>query len=81
MFLHLSDKFLMSLVWNDRDVEPTLIGYLPYIQHHLRKNLGSIEFLKEMYDNNKILLFNQVQVRSSSDRLQFDQQLAWNKFL
>ncbi len=61
--LHLSYKFLVSLVWNNQNIKPTLIGYLPYIQHHLRKNVGSIDFLKEMYDNNKTLLFNQVHVR------------------
>ena len=53
----------MSLIWNNQHLKPTLIGYLPYIQHHLRKNVGSIDFLKEMYDNNKTLLFNQVNVR------------------
>ena len=61
--LHLNYKFLVSLVWNNEHVKPTLIGYLPAIQHHLRKNVGSIDFLKEMYDNNKTLLFNQLNVR------------------
>ena len=61
--LHLSYKFLVSLVWNNENVKPTLIPYLPYIQHHLRQNVGSIDFLREMYDNNKTLLFNQVNVR------------------
>lgn len=61
--LHLSYKFLVSLIWNNQNIKPTLIGYLPSIQHHLRKNVGSIDFLKEMYDNNKTLLFNQVNVR------------------
>ena len=61
--LHLSYKFLVSLVWNNEHVKPTLISYLPEIQHHIKKNVGSIDFLKEMYDNNKTLLFNQNNVR------------------
>ena len=61
--LHLSYKFLVSLVWNNEHVKTTLISYLPEIQHHIKKNVGSIDFLKEMYDNNKTLLFNQNNVR------------------
>jgi inositol 1,4,5-triphosphate receptor type 1/inositol 1,4,5-triphosphate receptor type 3 len=29
------------------------------ISHHLKKNVGCIDFLKEMYDNNKTMLFNE----------------------
>lgn len=54
---------MVSLVWNNEHVKPTLISYLPEIQHHIKKNVGSIDFLKEMYDNNKTLLFNQNNVR------------------
>lgn len=61
--LHLSYKFLVSLIWNNQNIKPTLISYLPAIQHHIRKNVGCIDFFKEMYDNNKTLLFNQVSVR------------------
>jgi inositol 1,4,5-triphosphate receptor type 1/inositol 1,4,5-triphosphate receptor type 3 len=56
--LHLSYKFLVSLIWNFQDIKPSLIPYLPYISHHLKQNVGSIDFLKEMYDNNKTMLFN-----------------------
>lgn len=29
------------------------------ISHHLKQNVGCIDFLKEMYDNNKTMLFNE----------------------
>jgi hypothetical protein len=44
--LHLSYKFLVSLIWNNEHIKPALLGYLPYITHHLRKNVGCIDFLK-----------------------------------
>jgi len=60
--LHLSYKFLVSLIWNFQTIKPTLIPYIPNISHHLRRNVGCIDFLKEMYDNNKTMLFNEVGV-------------------
>lgn len=60
--LHLSYKFLVSLIWNYQNIKATLIPYIPLVQHHLKKNVGCIDFLKEMYDNNKTVLFNQVNV-------------------
>jgi hypothetical protein len=57
--LHLCYKFFVSLIWNFQDIKPSLIQYIPRISHHLKKNVGSIDFLKEMYDNNKAMLFNE----------------------
>jgi len=53
---------LVSLIWNYQNIKATLINFIPYIQHHLKKNVGCIDFLKEMYDNNKTMLFNQINV-------------------
>lgn len=58
--LHLAYKFLVSLIWNFQNIKPSLIPYIPIISHHLKKNVGCIDFLKEMYDNNKTMLFNEV---------------------
>jgi hypothetical protein len=60
--LHLCYKFFVSLIWNFQEIKPTLIQYIPFISHHLKKNVGSIDFLKEMYDNNKAMLFNEANV-------------------
>ena len=57
--LHLSYKFLVSLIWNFQNIKPTLIHYIPRMSHHLKQNVGCIDFLKEMYDNNKTMLFNE----------------------
>lgn len=57
--LHLSYKFLVSLIWNFQNIKPSLIPYIQIISHHLKKNVGCIDFLKEMYDNNKTMLFNE----------------------
>lgn len=34
-------------------------GFIPQIMHHIKKNVGCIDFLKEMYDNNKTMLYNE----------------------
>jgi inositol 1,4,5-triphosphate receptor type 1/inositol 1,4,5-triphosphate receptor type 3 len=60
--LHLSYKFMASLIWNFQTIKPSLINIVPQISHHLLKNVGCIDFLKEMYDNNKTMLFNDVNV-------------------
>ena len=35
-----------------------LVNHIPKIIHHVKKNIGCIDFLKEMYDNNKNMLYN-----------------------
>jgi len=57
--LHLCYKFLVSLIWNFQDIKPLLINFIPMVSHHLKKNVGCIDFMKEMYDNNKSMLFNE----------------------
>jgi hypothetical protein len=31
--------------------------HIPKMIHHIQKNVGCIDFLKEMYDNNKTMLY------------------------
>jgi hypothetical protein len=50
---------MVSLIWNFQNIKPSLIPYIPMISHHLKRNVGCIDFLKEMYDNNKTMLFNE----------------------
>lgn len=52
----------MGLVWNYQDIKLELIPYVPRIISHIDKNVGCIDFLKEMYDNNKNMLYNEVEI-------------------
>jgi hypothetical protein len=60
--LHLSYRFLVGLIWNYQDIKLELMPFTPYIRHHINANVGCIDFLREMYDNNKNLLFNEVEI-------------------
>lgn len=60
--LHLCYKFMVSIIENNQSVKLTLIQYIPCIKHHIKKNVGCIDFLKEMYDNNKNMLFNETEI-------------------
>lgn len=37
---------------------------MPQFLRHLKKNVGSIDLLKELYDNNKNMLYNDTQIYS-----------------
>ena len=56
--LHLCYKFLVSLIENYQDIKLQLIPHLGQMTHHIERNLGCIDFLKEIYDNNKSMLYN-----------------------
>lgn len=45
-------------MWNYQNIKLELIEYVPHIVHHITRNVGCIDFLKEMYDNNKNMLYN-----------------------
>lgn len=60
--LHLCYKFLISIIENNQDVKLTLIEHIPKMIHHVQKNLGCIDFLKEMYDNNRNMLYNDIEI-------------------
>ena len=35
-----------------------MVTEIPKVIHHISENVGCIDFLKEMYDNNKNMLYN-----------------------
>lgn len=60
--LHLCYKFMVSIIENNQEVKLTLIEHIPRMIHHVQKNLGCIDFLKEMYDNNRNMLYNDTEI-------------------
>lgn len=50
---------MVSLIENYQEIKMELLPYLKDMRHQIRKNLGCLDYLKEMYDNNKIMLFNE----------------------
>lgn len=60
--LHLCYKFMVSIIENNQSVKLTLMEYIPRIKHHIKSNVGCVDFLKEMYDNNKNMLFNETEI-------------------
>lgn len=39
-----------------------MVKEIPKMLQHVQKNVGCVDFLKEMYDNNKNMLYNESQV-------------------
>ena len=56
--LHLSYKFIVGLIENHQEMKPKIVPYLPVMMKHLSFNIGCIDLLREMYDNNKNMLYN-----------------------
>lgn len=40
-------------------MKPKIVPYLPYFLKHMNQNVGCIDLLKELYDNNKNMLYNE----------------------
>lgn len=57
--LHLCYRFLVSIIENNQELKLTLIPHTPKMMHHISKNIGCVDFFKEMYDNNKNMLYNE----------------------
>lgn len=57
--LHLSYYFIVSLIENFNQIKALMQWHIPKMIHHIKKNVGCIDFLKEMYDNNKTMLYNE----------------------
>jgi hypothetical protein len=57
--LHLSYYFIVSLIENFNQIKALMQWNIPKMIHHIKKNVGCIDFLKEMYDNNKTMLYNE----------------------
>ena len=60
--LHLSYKFLVSIIENNQDVKLGMIEHIPRMIPHVQKNIGCIDFLREMYDNNRNMLYNDTEI-------------------
>ena len=54
--------FIVSLIENFNQIKAEMQWYIPKMIHHIERNVGCIDFLKEMYDNNKTMLYNEIQV-------------------
>lgn len=44
--LHLSYRYLVSIIENHQEIKVTLLPHIPQMVHHVQKNLGCIDFLK-----------------------------------
>ena len=60
--LHMCYYFIVALIENYNQIKAEMQGHIPKLIHHLQRNVGCIDFLKEMYDNNKAMLYNEIQV-------------------
>ena len=60
--LHLCYYFIVSLIENFNQIKALMQWHIPKLIHHIKKNVGCIDFLKEMYDNNKTMLYNEAAV-------------------
>ena len=61
--LHMNYKLLVGLIENHQEMKSKVIGRLPEMMNHLSKNIGLIDLLKEMYDNNKNMLYNDAEIQ------------------
>lgn len=60
--LHLCYKFIVALIENFNEIKLRMVNEIPKMLPHIKKNVGCVDFLKEMYDNNKNMLYNESQV-------------------
>jgi inositol 1,4,5-triphosphate receptor type 1/inositol 1,4,5-triphosphate receptor type 3 len=56
--LHMCYYFIVALIENFNQIKAIMQWHIPMLIHHIRRNVGCIDFLKEMYDNNKTMLYN-----------------------
>lgn len=50
------------MIWNNNEAKMDLYNAKNIAINHLSSNIGSLEFLKELYSNSKQLLFNQSEI-------------------
>lgn len=60
--LHMSYRMLVGLIENHQEMKSKILGVLPQMIRHISHNIGVIDLLKEMYDNNKSMLYNDVDI-------------------
>ena len=52
--------FIVALIENYNQIKAEMQWHIPKMIHHIERNVGCIDFLKEMYDNNKGMLYNEI---------------------
>lgn len=62
--LHLCFIFLTNIIINNQDNKLEMLPYVEPMKAHLPYNVGVIDFFKELYDNNKNLLYNEKEINS-----------------
>jgi len=60
--LHMSYYYVVALIENFNQIKSWMQWHIPKMIHHIKKNVGCIDFLKEMYDNNKTMLYQELTV-------------------
>lgn len=60
--LHMSYYYIVALIENFNQIKGWMMWHIPKMIHHIQKNVGCIDFLKEMYDNNKTMLYQELAV-------------------
>jgi hypothetical protein len=58
----MSYYYIVSLIENFNQIKSWMQWHIPKMIHHIQKNVGCIDFLKEMYDNNKTMLYQELTV-------------------
>ena len=56
--LHMSYYFIVSVIENFNQLKAIMQWHIPKMMHHIKGNVGCIDFLRDMYDNNKTMLYN-----------------------
>ncbi|EAR85423.2 transmembrane protein, putative (macronuclear) [Tetrahymena thermophila SB210] len=55
-------QFITLMIWNNNEAKIDLYNTKNIAVNHLVLNVGSLEFLKELYNNSKQLLYNQSEI-------------------
>ncbi|KAL4443071.1 hypothetical protein ABPG74_002138 [Tetrahymena malaccensis] len=55
-------QFITLMIWNNNEAKIDLYNTKNIAVNHLFLNVGSLEFLKELYNNSKQLLYNQSEI-------------------
>lgn len=67
--LHLCFIFLTNIITNNQDNKLEMLPHIEPMKVFLAYNVGVIDFFKEMYDNNKNMLYNEREVHSLTSQI------------
>lgn len=67
--LHLCFIFLTNIIANNQDNKLELLPHIEPMKVHLPHNVGVIDFFKELYDNNKNMLYNEKEINTLTKRI------------